>query len=238
MIFFKTKKIFALMFTVFIVILTIFSNDVQKVVASSKHRIIRVGYFQWTDTFTLAAINKLFSKNFKTTKNVTFEVELVPQPSGVYATANLLAKELHLTFLGNTVYPWAVSRGAKIKTIHSMVTVGSGNEGCVTTTTPATDGKFIKSPADLKGKIIAVPCTSTAHFQLYQLANMFDIPTANFNAGEGITVVCLKPSEMQEQLKSKKIDGACTWQPTLSDLQNTVSNTKQIWDFSDLTKWG
>ena len=103
MIFFKTKKIFALMFTVFIVILTIFSNDVQKVVASSKHRIIRVGYFQWTDTFTLAAINKLFSKNFKTTKNVTFEVELVPQPSGVYATANLLAKELHLTFLGNTV---------------------------------------------------------------------------------------------------------------------------------------
>ena len=81
----------------------------------------------------VGAINKLFSKILRQLK-MTNVVQLVPQPSGVYATADLLAKEL-LTFLGNTVYPWAVSRGAKIKTIHSMVTVGSGNEGCVTTTT-------------------------------------------------------------------------------------------------------
>ena len=58
---FKTKKIFALMFTVFIVILTIFSNDVQKVVASSKHRIIR-RIFQWTDTFTLVLSINYFQK--------------------------------------------------------------------------------------------------------------------------------------------------------------------------------
>ena len=204
--------------------------------ANISHRVIRIGYFGWVDTFALGAANKLFGSNFKTSKNVTFEIETVNLPSGVFGTAKLLSKELHLTFLGNTVFSWAISRGASVKTIYSQVKVGDGNEGCITTTNSASDGKMIKSPADLKGKIVGVPCTSSSHFILYQLSQMFNIPLENSDTK--LTVKCLKPSEMKQQILDKNVDGVCVWNPYLRNLLSELPHMQHIWDFSDVRKWG
>ena len=53
-----------------------------------------------------------------------------------------------------------------------------------------------------------------------------------------LTVKCLKPSEMKQQILDKNVDGVCVWNPYLRNLLSELPHMQHIWDFSDVRKWG
>lgn len=88
----------------------------------------------------------------------------------------------------------------------------------------------VKSLADLKGKTVAVPFSSTAHFSLLQA-----LEGAGLKAGEDVKLVNLAPDAMLAAWSGKQIDAAWVWNPVLSELLKTG---KRIYSSADTAKAG
>ena len=70
----------------------------------------------------------------------------------------------------------------------------------------------IRKPGDLKGRTIATPRGSTAHFQLLYSLELFQLINS-------VTVILAKPSELEDLWRAGKIDGAYIWSPVLQRLR-------------------
>lgn len=71
----------------------------------------------------------------------------------------------------------------------------------------------ITSIEDLKGKKVAVPFSSTAHFSLLQALNDAGMDSAN-----DVKLINLDPEKMPAAWQGDEIDAAWVWNPVLSDL--------------------
>lgn len=71
----------------------------------------------------------------------------------------------------------------------------------------------IKAIADIKGKKIATPFGSTAHFSLQSLLKLNNIPE------NALTIIDMQPPEIVAAWQRGDIDGSYVWQPNLSKLQ-------------------
>lgn len=76
----------------------------------------------------------------------------------------------------------------------------------------------IQTIADIKGKKIATPFGSTAHFSLLNLLKL-----ENINADE-LTVLDMQPPDIVAAWQRGDIDGSYVWQPNLSKLKNASGN--------------
>jgi taurine transport system substrate-binding protein len=74
--------------------------------------------------------------------------------------------------------------------------------------------KSIKTVADLKGKKIAVPFSSTAHFSLIQA-----LGEAGLDPRKGVSLINLAPDKMPAAWQGGQVDAAYVWDPTLSVLK-------------------
>lgn len=75
----------------------------------------------------------------------------------------------------------------------------------------------IKSVEDLKGKTVATPFASTAHFSLLH---------AMENAGlteKDVNLLDMQPSEIYAAWQNGQIDAAYIWEPTLSQMEDAVT---------------
>ena len=88
----------------------------------------------------------------------------------------------------------------------------------------------IKSIADLKGKKIATPLASTAHYQL-----MFAITKAGLNPKE-VQIMNMRPPEIAAAWERGDIDGTFIWDPVLSKIR--AMGAKKIIASSDVAKQG
>lgn len=70
-----------------------------------------------------------------------------------------------------------------------------------------------KTLADLRGKKIAVPFSSTAHYSLLQA-----LAEEGLEPGRDVTVINLEPEQMAGAWQGNEIDAAWTWDPAQSQL--------------------
>ena len=107
----------ATFFVIFWLILVVFSPSP---VATKKT--IRIGHFS-TDTCVVANANQLFRRTFDIANktNLTLDVEMVALPSGVHGIERLLSETLDISWMGNTVLSYGLSRGANLKVIYGQM---------------------------------------------------------------------------------------------------------------------
>jgi taurine transport system substrate-binding protein len=88
----------------------------------------------------------------------------------------------------------------------------------------------INSLADLKGKKIATPFVSTAHYQL-----MYALNKAGINPKE-VQLLNMRPPEIAAAFERGDLDGAFIWEPVLSKVK--ASGGKSILSSADVAKQG
>jgi len=93
----------------------------------------------------------------------------------------------------------------------------------------ARNGSNINSLADLKGKKVATPFVSTAHYQL-----LYALSKAGVNAKD-VQIVNLRPAEIAAAWERGDIDATFIWDPVLS---KTKANGKVILSAAEVAKQG
>lgn len=88
----------------------------------------------------------------------------------------------------------------------------------------------IKTVADLRGKKVAVPFSSTAHFSLLQA-----LDGAGLTEGKDVTLVNLAPDAILAAWQSGQVDAAWIWNPVQSEI---AKSGKVIFSSADTAKAG
>ncbi|MCO8043036.1 taurine ABC transporter substrate-binding protein [Acinetobacter bohemicus] len=87
----------------------------------------------------------------------------------------------------------------------------------------------IQSPADLKGKTIAVPFVSTAHYSLLSALKHWNIDESE------VKIINLRPPEISAAWERGDIEAAYVWEPALSKL---LASGKSLADSKQVADWG
>lgn len=172
----------------------------------------------------------------------------------VIPNAELLAKALGLTkqaFPNSQVEYKSFDSGRDVNTAFAANGIDFGLAGSVPTSVGIAQGlpysvyfihdvigsaealvvkNDIQTIADIKGKKIATPFGSTAHFSLLNLLKL-----ENINASE-LTVLDMQPPDIVAAWQRGDIDGSYVWQPNLSKLKN--ASGKILTTSADLAEKG
>jgi taurine transport system substrate-binding protein len=114
---------------------------------------------------------------------------------------------IQISEIGSTPLSAGLSSGLE----YQMISVGKvidSSEALVTR-----NGSGIEKPADLKGKKIAVPIGSTAHFSLLGALKMYGLTEKD------VTVMGMSPSEIAAAWAQNAIDAAFVWVPVQTKLR-------------------
>ena len=90
--------------------------------------------------------------------------------------------------------------------------------------------KGISKPEELRGKKIATPFVSTAHYSLLTALAHWGIPANEVN------LLNLRPQELAAAWERGDIDGAYIWDPVLNQIKNTGGVV--LADSADVAEWG
>lgn len=141
------------------------------------------------------------------------DIEWTRYPTGQDIVQGFTAGSVDLASLGST--PTAKALSAPLNLDVSVVQANSvigGTEALV-----AKDAAGIR---DLKGKRIAVPFSSTAHYSL--LNALID---AGIDPSRDVEITNISPDKLPAAWKSDRIDAAYVWDPTLQELKDGTGGT-------------
>jgi len=142
-------------------------------------------------------------------KATGWDVEWRKFASGTDVIAAMASGDVVLSELGSSPLAIAASQGVDLQLIAFSDVIGKA-ESLI-----AHNGSGIKSIADLKGKRIAVPIGSTAHFSL-----MGALKHAGIAENE-VTIINMKPDQIAASWDQGVIDAAWIWQPVQSEILKT-----------------
>jgi taurine transport system substrate-binding protein len=166
-----------------------------------------VGYQQIVGPFLSAIADGRFDAALK---DAGYEVEWRQFTSGGDISTALASGDVPIGVLGSTGTAAAATRGVELQLFWILDNIGQ-SEALV-----ARDGSGIETPADLKGKKVAVPFVSTSHFHL--LVGMNKVWNVDPRAVE---ILNLKPPQIVAAWQRGDIDAAYVWPPALSEIQKT-----------------
>lgn len=155
--------------------------------------VVRLGWFGGPRPWIIGKANGMFEKSFGT------KVEWVQFPSGAAALTSLAAKQVDISRLGSTPTVAAISRKVPIEFI--------AISGIIVTSERLIAKSGINNVAGLKGKRVAYPPGSTAHYALMAALKVNNIPANQ------LTLVSLAPADMVAAWKRGDIDAAYVWGP-------------------------
>ncbi len=155
-------------------------------------------------------------------KEMGVKVELVKFDSGRDVNTAITSGSIDFGLLGSCPASLAISQDLGVEFIWIHEALGSV-ESLV-----ARGDSGIKTIADLKGKTIATPFASTAHFSLLKA-----LESAGIKPNE-VKILDMQTSEIFASWENKEIDATYIWEPTLSQLKNA----KTITTSGDLAKLG
>lgn len=138
------------------------------------------------------------------------EVEIKQFDSGKDINMALSAGSIDFGLLGSCPASLAISQDLGVKCIWIHEVLGA------TESLVAREGTGITSVEELKGKTIATPFASTAHFSLLHALEVAGLSEADVN------LLDMQPSEIYAAWQNKQIDATYIWEPTLSELENAV----------------
>lgn len=143
--------------------------------------------------------------------NVT--VEIVEFSSGKDVNTALAAGSIDFGLEGSCPAALAIAQdlGVELIWIHEVL---GDVESLV-----ATSASGVKSVSDLKGKKVAVPFASTAHFSVLKA-----IEKAGLSISD-VTLLDMQPDKIYASWNSGDIDAAYIWEPTLSQLTDKTTVT-------------
>lgn len=178
---------------------------------------IRVGYQVYAGTELLAKGLGLAKQFFPNTN-----VEYLRFDAGRDVNTALAAKGIDIGVLGSTAAAVGISSGIDYQIFYLYELIGTAESLVVKSD--------IRSAADLRGKKIAVPFSSTSHYSLLSYLKL-----ENINQNE-LTVLDMVPPDMLAAWQRGDIDGGFVWEPSLSKIQQdggTILTTAE-----DLAKRG
>ena len=155
--------------------------------------VVRFGWFGGPRPWVIGKANGMFDKALGT------KVEWVQFPSGAAALTSLVAKQVDISRLGSTPTVAAISRKVPIEFI--------AISGIIVTSERLIAKSGINNVAELKGKRVAFPPGSTAHYALMAALKVNNIPANQ------LTLVSLTPADMVAAWKRGDIDAAYVWGP-------------------------
>ncbi len=127
--------------------------------------------------------------------------------SGAEVNAAMASGGIVISEIGSVPLSAGTSSGLD----YQMISVGKAidsSEALITRT-----GAGIDKPADLKGKRIAVPIGSTAHFSLMGALKMYNMTEKD------VTVVGMSPAEIAAAWSQNAIDAAFVWYPVQAKIR-------------------
>ena len=156
-------------------------------------------------------------------KATGWDVEWRKFASGTDVIAAMASGDVVLSELGSSPLAIASSQGVDLQLIAFSDVIGKA-ESLI-----AHNGSGINSIADLKGKRIAVPVGSTAHFSLMGALKHAGI------AETDVTIVSMKPDQIAASWDQGVIDAAWIWQPVQSEI---LKSGKLIIGADQTAAWG
>ena len=156
-------------------------------------------------------------------KATGWDVEWRKFASGTDVIAAMASGDVVLSELGSSPLAIASSQGVDLQLIAFSDVLGKA-ESLI-----AHNGSGINSIADLKGKRIAVPVGSTAHFSLMGALKHAGI------AETDVTIVSMKPDQIAASWDQGVIDAAWIWQPVQSEI---LKSGKLIIGADQTAAWG
>ncbi|OCP03013.1 MULTISPECIES: taurine ABC transporter substrate-binding protein [unclassified Ensifer] len=166
-----------------------------------------VGYQQIVGPFVAAIADGRFDA---AAKGAGYSIDWRQFSSAGDITTALASGDVPIGVLGSTGTASAATRGVELQLFWILDNIGQ-SEALV-----ARDGSGIETPADLKGKKVAVPFVSTSHFHL--LVGMNKV--WNVDPRE-VEILNLKPPQIVAAWQRGDIDAAYVWPPALSEIQKT-----------------
>jgi len=166
-----------------------------------------VGYQQIVGPFVAAIADGRFDA---AAKEAGYSIDWRQFSSAGDITTALASGDVPIGVLGSTGTAAAATRGVELQLFWILDNIGQ-SEALV-----ARDGSGIETPADLKGKKVAVPFVSTSHFHL--LVGMNKVWNVDPRAVE---ILNLKPPQIVAAWQRGDIDAAYVWPPALSEIQKT-----------------
>jgi taurine transport system substrate-binding protein len=163
-----------------------------------------VGYQQIVGPFVAAIADGRFDA---AAKEVGYTIDWRQFSSAGDITTALASGDVPIGVLGSTGTAAAATRGVEMQLFWILDNIGK-SEALV-----ARNGSGIETPADLKGKKVAVPFVSTSHFHL--LVGMSKV--WNIDPRE-VEILNLKPPQIVAAWQRGDIDAAYVWPPALSEI--------------------
>lgn len=158
-------------------------------------------------------------------KEMGVDVEIKQFDSGKDVVTALASDSIDFGLLGSCPASLAISQGTEVKCIWIHEVLGSIESLAVQ------KNEKIKDVKGLKGKTIATPFASTAHFSL-----LHTLEKAGLSESD-VKLLDMQPSEIYAAWQNKQIDAAYVWEPTLSELENAkiISTSSDMADAGYMT---
>lgn len=152
-----------------------------------------------------------------------WEIEWRKFASGSDMIAAMASGDIKLAELGSSPLAIAASQGVDLQLIMLAQVIGKAESLIVR------NGAGIEKIEDLKGKRIAVPVGSTAHFSL-----MGAIKHAGLSETD-VTIMNMPPDQIAAAWQQDAIDAAFIWQPVQSEI---MKNGKLLIGADETASWG
>ena len=163
-------------------------------------------------------------------KATGWEIEWRKFASGAEIIAAMASGDVKVSELGSSPMTIAMSQGVDIQMFMLAIVIGQA-ESLI-----ARDGSGITSVADLKGKRVAVPIGSTAHFSLMGALQHEKVPVSE------VTIMGMPPDQIAAAWEQGAIDAAFIWEPAQSRIIKTGkrilgADTTASWGFPTFDGW-
>lgn len=183
---------------------------------AAEPEVVRLGWYGAPRVWVAGKAAGLFDKAMGT------KVEWVQFASGATALTGLAGRQVDIARMGSSPNVAAIARKLPVETI-AVAEVIATSERLIAKTS-------IKSVADLKGKRIAYPPGSTAHYALMAALKVNQVPASQ------VTLLSLAPSEMLAAWRRGDIDAAYVWGPFSNSMEEAAG--RQLMTTENLQKDG
>jgi taurine transport system substrate-binding protein len=163
-------------------------------------------------------------------KATGWEVEWRKFAAGTDVIAAMASGDVVLSELGSSPLAIAASQGVDLQMIAFSDVIGTAESLIVS------NDSGIASLADLKGKRVAVPVGSTAHFSLMGALQHEGIDEND------VTIISMPPDQIAAAWGQNAIDAAWIWQPVQSEILKTGklligADQTAAWGFPTFDAW-
>ena len=172
--------------------------------AFAQQKTVTIGYQLIVGPFLTAIANGSFEKA------TGYKIDWRQFSSAGDITSAFASGDVPIGILGSTGIAAATTRGVDLELFWILDNIGK-SEALI-----ARNGSGIKSPADLKGKKVAVPFVSTSHFHLLvALEQIWHIKPGD------VQLLNMKPPQIVAAWARGDIDAAYVWPPALTEIEKT-----------------